>query len=354
MGAMGRILAWTFRIIFALVWVSTTASAQGANSDLTALSLDELMEVNVLSINALSTHTHIEGELMLGYKFMFMEMGGNRDGTRNISRSRVLRDFRVAPTAMRMQMHMSELMYAPTENWTLMTMVPYLRLSMDHVTRTGRRFSTTSEGIGDLKIKSLYTFYERYTDTSRHRLMLNTGLSVPTGSIDEKDDTPAGPNRDLPYPMQLGSGTFDLLPGVTYLGETDNWSWGGEVIPTIRLGENSNDYTLGNQYQLSVWATRLWTEWLSFSMRLDGQMWGDIDGAHPDLNPAMVPTADPTRRGGERLDLSLGLNMYVPRGLLKGQRLSIGYGFPLYQSLDGPQLETDWRLTVGWNVTWTF
>ena len=152
--------------------------------------------------------------------------------------------------------------------------------------------------------------------------------------------------------MQLGSGTYDLLAGLNYLGLTDNWSWGVRGLGTIRVGKNDNDYRLGDRWEISAWATRRWTDWLSNSVRLDGQTWGDIDGADPELNPAVVAPADPDRRAGTRLDLLFGVELFAPSGTLKGQRLGIEVGAPIYQSLDGPQLETDWRIGVGWQ--WIF
>jgi len=43
----------------------------------------------------------------------------------------------------------------------------------------------------------------------------------------------------------------------------------------------------------------------------------------------------------------IGLNFYVPRGLLKGNRLSIEGGVPLYQNLAGPNMAVDWIITAG-------
>ena len=71
-----------------------------------------------------------------------------------------------------------------------------------------------------------------------------------------------------------------------------------------------------------MWAARKLTDWLGGSLRLNASFQGNIDGADPDLNPQMVPTADPERRGGERLDFVPGLGVYVPRGLFAGQRLA--------------------------------
>jgi hypothetical protein len=331
-------------------YASGPAGAQPA--DLTGLSLQELMKVDVISINVLGSHIHPAGQWMLGYEGMFEHMDGNRSGTRRVSHDRVLEQYATAPTDMMMQMHMAMGMYAPTNNLTLMAMIPYIRKTMNHVTRDGARFKETSEGIGDLQLKGLYTLYA--DARFRHRLILNGGVSVPTGSIDEQD---FGPDRSLgrsrlEYPMQLGSGTVDLLPGVTYLGQTESWAWGAEFVPTVRLGRNPHHYTLGNRYRLSAWLGWKWTEWLGLSARLDGQLWENISGADRTLDTTDEPTKDPKAQGGRRLDALLGVNIYIPDGMLKGARLAVEAGAPLYQSLNGPQLQTDWIVHVG--VQWAF
>ena len=294
-------------------------------------------------ISVMGEHTHKAGEFMFSYRYMFMRMDGNRDGTEDLSDQEVLQQFPVTPTDMDMEMHMFGGMYAPTDDLTLMLMVPYVLKEMDHVTRTGVNFTTNSEGFGDLQLTALYNVLRQ----NRQRLHFNLGVSFPTGSIDERDDTPAGNNVRLPYPMQIGSGTFDLRPGVTYLGQADLVSWGAQASTILRLGENSNDYQLGDQYNLTGWIAGKWVDWLSTSLRLDFKTWGNINGADPLLNPMMIPTANPNLRGGERLDLGLGVNLYAPSGALKGTRLGVEFALPLVQSLDGPQLETDWHLTIG-------
>lgn len=57
-------------------------------------------------------------------------------------------------------------------------------------------------------------------------------------------------------------------------------------------------------------------------------------------------------QAGERVDLLLGLNFYVPSGPLRGTRIIVEGGLPIYERLDGPQLGLDWRLNVG--VTYAF
>jgi hypothetical protein len=284
---------------------------------------------------------------MVLYRYMFMDMDGNRDGTRRLNESNVFaKGFMVAPTLMTMQMHMAGVMYRHSNDLTLMAMLPYRLLSMDHVTMSGVRFTTQSDGIGDGRLMGRYVLHR----WKGQQLRFDAGVSFPTGSTNEKDDMPTGPNQKLPYPMQLGSGTFDLLPGIAYMGQTGAWSWGTQLGGTLRLGRNSEGYSLGEQLAVAVWGTRRWTNWLGTSLRFDGQKEGNIDGQDNDLNPRLVPTADPNRRARERVDVSLLVDLFGSKGLVQGHRLTAEVRRPIYQFLDGPQLETDWIFAVAWRL----
>ena len=298
-------------------------------------------------IGVMGDHMHEASTRMLSYRYMFMEMDGNRNKTDRLGTSDVLKDFRVTPTNMEMQMHMLGGMWAPTDHVTLMVMLPYVLMEMDHLTRMGGTFSTASEGFGDVKTMGLIRLYRK----GHHAVHLNAGISFPTGSIDEKDDTPMGRVR-LPYPMQLGSGTFDVLPGLTYLGHADALSWGAQALGIVRLGENDNDYTLGDRISGTLWGAYRWCEWFSNSLRVRAENWGNIDGADPRLDPTLVPTADPDRRGGSRVDLGIGAEIKGQSDWMEEHRLAVEWETPMYQDLDGPQLETDWVFTVGWQKLW--
>jgi hypothetical protein len=147
---------------------------------------------------------------------MPMRMTGNRDGTDELPAASVLARFPVAPLRMQMSMHMVGAMVAPSERLTLMGMLPIIDRAMDHRTRAGGQFATSAAGVGDIKLAALLRLFNR----DGQAMHVNLGLSVPTGAIDETDVTPASaPSAAvLPYPMQLGSGTWDVTPGVTLLG----------------------------------------------------------------------------------------------------------------------------------------
>ena len=275
---------------------------------------------------------------------MQMAMDGTRtDGTR-VAADEVLASFPVTPLRMPMTMYMVGVMYAPTDRVTLMGMVPVRRASMAHRTRRGAEFTTESGRIGDVQASALV----RLLDAARQRVHLNLGLGAPTGSIDERGDTPVATNVRLPYPMQSGGGTWDVRPGLTYLGQWGDWSWGAQGVGTVRLGENAYDYALGNRLATTAWWSRLLTDGASVSLRLGIDTWGNISGADATLNAGIVPNADPTRHAGTRADLGMGINLYALGGVLSGHRLALEVLAPVYQRLDGPQLEADWTVVVGW------
>ena len=261
---------------------------------------------------------------MLSYRFMHMRMDGNRDGTNDLSASDVLAlGYMATPTDMDVDMHMFGAMYAPFDWLTLMLMLPYVEKSMDHINAMGVRFQTDSNGIGDLQFTGLLRLWQN----EMHHVHLNAGFGFPTGSIDEKDYVPVPmmgfQKRRLPYPMQIGSGSYSLIPGLTYTGKTERWSWGAQALGTIYLDTSDHHYRVGNRFDGTAWLQRNWFRWLSTSARLKGSVWGNYSGADPSLNPAMVPTADPNLRGGSEIDLAPGVNLVLPLGPLGEHRIAV-------------------------------
>ena len=152
----------------------------------------------------------------------------------------------------------------------------------------------------------------------------------------------------LPYPMQIGSGTYDLIAGIGKVIHRKSGSSGVQIRGHFRIGENDDDYTVGNKYQATAWYSHRFSRRVSVSVRGLYQYQGDYNGSDPRYNMALninlVPTVDPDLRGGERLDLAVGLNWVLP----DGHRLALEYQRPVWQKLNGPQLGTDSVITMGW------
>jgi hypothetical protein len=317
-------------------------------------------------------HEHGAGGFMFEYKFMRMDMEGLSNGTNSVSSNNISAarmgatgpapgfNYRMSPTKMTMDMHMFMAMYGINDEISVMGMLHYLDNEMDMVMHMqmatgmpmGDMFgSMDTSGVGDSRVDIMYQM--------NGELTTSLGLSLPTGSIDEKitmrmDGTnfatgaamPSVVNGPMqaPYSMQLGSGTYDLVPAVTYNKSLGVWNIGGQATYILRIGENDNQYTLGDQLEITAWGTYAINPGFTLSSRINILDWDKIDGQDPRINPMMSPTSDPNASGGTRVDLLIGMSGHVNTHHM----LSIEIGVPVYQDLNGPQLETDILYGVGY------
>lgn len=316
----------------------------------------------------MADHAHSKGDWMISYRFMHMNMEGNRDGTNKLSPLDISGDFdnitgtgpttlRIVPTEMTMNMHMLGAMYGITENVTMMVMANYLDKEMEHITFAGAnadlelgRFTTNSQGWADTKISGVFNAYQN----GAHIVVAKAGLSLPTGSIKERGDIlnpmNATQNIRLPYAMQLGSGTYDLEPALTYTAHNGKLNWGAQYMGQIRLGENSQDYSLGDKHRLTSWGGYTWNDNIQTLVSLAAEHEGKINGRDTNI-AGPVQTADPDNYGGKRLELGLGLNLTGTEGLIKGHSIGIEATTPLHQDLNGPQMERNYSITAAYKVT---
>jgi len=321
-------------------------------------------------IAIMGDHTHAKGGWMFSYRFMRMDMDGMRHGNDRVSSAAVFANgYTVTPVSMTMEMHMFGVMYAPTDTLTLILMANYLETEMDHRINPdapamlfnvvgGDTFTTKTSGSGDLKVGGLYRFYL----SENRKAHCGLSLSLPTGSINEKDHTPRRgmppcfPKQQLPAPMQLGSGTYDLVPSLTFVQQFQDWSWGAQANIIIRLeSENENNYRLGNVFGFTSWAGYTISKWIAINTGFNYTHTGKLKGDQPDVDtigPAgrSVTTAFGENYGGDRLDAILGVNLYIPSGIFKDHRIAIDVRRPVWQDLNGYQLETDSVLTIGWQM----
>ncbi len=122
-------------------------------------------------------------------------------------------------------------------------------------------------------------------------------------------------------------------------------------MSTIRTGENDQDYRLGHENKLNIWAAKGFTfEW-SVSARLEVKNRQSTKGSDPRLMMAanMIPTANADFSGGDFAQLSAGVN-YVSNNnnWTNGHRLSFEYNQPVLQDLAGTQMKLDNSFTVAW------
>ena len=294
-------------------------------------------------IGVIGETTHGRGRFILSYRFQRQSFSGLMEGTNRLSGT--LQGFRVRPTSMDQDTHLFEALWSPFADLTLSVMLPYLHKVMSQVDQnSGQSYQTTSGGFGDLRVLALHqVFADRNT-----RVHLKFGLSFPTGSTTQSQVTPVsgGDLKRLPYAMQLGSGTVDLSPGATYNGAWYFLYWGAQADGVLRAGTNAEDYTLGNAYAVTGWLGGRLSDWFNASVRIDWNQWFNPEGQDALMAPVLSPAADAQLQAGQRLDVLVGIDLLLG-GALKGTRLSIEGGCPVYQDLKGPQLRTGWLLNAG-------
>jgi hypothetical protein len=346
---MNRLTVSFVGFVLLVFWINTTVWAtehskkEEPKQDVEDIQLESMLGIRYEGMH----HTHKAEEFMLGYHFSFMSMGGIRQGVRSIDTNQLLTSYMVAPLEMKMQMHMFHIMYGVSDWLTLSLMPMIMANEMSHINRMGAEFTTKSSGLGDLDLIGLVTLLADWD----YELYFDMGFSVPTGSINAKDTTPAGPSQKLPYPMQLGSGSLDLKTGMTFVAKLSNFYYGTHVGGVFRLHENSNNYRLGHQGNASLWASYRFFDWLEPFAKLHYNIWGNIQGADPDLNPMMVPTADPQNQGGQYFSIETGIGTRLELGDHDVLGLILQASFPFYQFLEGPQPEKDWQVSV--RLDWT-
>ncbi|MCB1189606.1 MAG: transporter [Leptospiraceae bacterium] len=310
-------------------------------------------------------HTHPKGQWVIDYRYMGMDMNkvyytnkpispyqvlygiffnpsvqmpvtglslptpGGFSGTLNLNSYRYMS----APVTMYMEMQMISAMYGLNDNLMLMIMIPYVRNAMEMVSNNFEKSNMGSKGIGDISISLTQKLYQKEI----HHIYLSMGVSIPTGSIDEKDYMPMMGKSKVPYNMQPGTGTFNVLPGVGYSGSLKVLSWGLQGNFVLRSGKNKNNYRFGNRYEATTWLAWKIFDWLSASARVSYTKWDNLIGMDSELDLAMDPQNDPYKQGGKRLDVLLGFNLLLFHKL----RLGMEYGKPIYQHLNGPQMATN-------------
>ncbi|MFQ3197029.1 MAG: hypothetical protein ACI8R9_000429 [Paraglaciecola sp.] len=338
-------------VILSLILLSFDAYTQSTPTEFAEMSFEDLF---ALSIDDEGNSKEKITPWSFVYQFKLAEFEGYLDDDKSLSNDYVLwspgdirndKNFPIIPTTITQKAHLVTIGYQFSLQWQGHLTLPYISQSTDHISIVGNynAFTINSSGYGDTVLSTSYKLLETQSSTS----WLSMGISLPTGSIDEKGDTPRAPgDQQLPYTMQIGSGTYDFPFQLTYqnIGKHD---FNVSLAATIRTGINDRNYRLGNSYSL---ASRYRFE-LSPNLQTfiggEAQYTQAINGQD---NALLVPAAfiypasitNPKYFGGKKISLKTGFNWR----LSEQYSLSIQVSKPLYQYLNGPQPKEKWRANI--------
>jgi hypothetical protein len=310
----------------------------------------------------------------------FMHMDGLLDGTSSVGTAALLgppngTTYMAVPTSMDMRMVSLSAGYSFTDDLFAGLMFMWMDKEMDMrfnsamATATGRSgFTMQSAGMGDTMLMTKVRLFADDPLIPTRQASLLMGLSLPTGSIDEKNRThPLALRRaeQLPYGMQLGSGTFDPTLGLLYQGSASPWWWGANLTGTWRLYDNARDYRLGNRYALDLYSMRQFRHDALVQFQLNAEHQGRIGGVMDEFASGLSGWADSTRDDGASTNSNPmtplwatdhygGTKVFATAGFQWQPRsmhiIDLSFQVPVYQNLNGPQLEEAWRAMLTWYV----
>ena len=223
--------------------------------------------------------------------------------------------------------------YAPQgSDWGFSAQVPWF----------DRYHTTLAEG--DTEVSSSHTkslgdvrLLARYRGLSEDKSVgVQLGVKLPTGSI--HDNFISGPQQGEPLDrgLQPGTGTTDLLVGAYTFGAMNrDWDWFGEAILQQPL-DSREDFKPGTGLNVTLGARYMSLE----NVRPQIQVNARIEGREKGLN------ADVDNSGATLVYLSPGVNVKLT------DSASL-YGYvqvPIYQRVNGLQIEPRWSASVGVHI----
>lgn len=358
---MNILKRWCSVLLFVVLNIQYVSAQSDSLSSFNCVSC--MCKEDATPAGVMISHVHPKGELMLSYRYMNMAGRGLQDNGTSISNDQVYNQYLMSSDRMHMDMHMLMAMYGLTRKITLMAMFDYNSSSMNMKSPSGSSHmmmmdgvmmmmpggdmpDMKSSGFGDVKITGLYSLL----DNVNHHVLVSAGISVPTGSIQTKGNASSMyPGSRMPYMMQHGSGTWDVLPGLTYTFQKNKIIASSQVYSTIRTGYNVVGYKLGNAISFNDWFAYHWLKWLSTSLRGEVNVTGPIKGSDPSLYIYNDPSANYMNYGGTSAWAHAGVNTYFKTGFINN-KIGIEFGLPVYQNSNGIQPALYYSTTFNYSI----
>ncbi|RFC49979.1 MAG: hypothetical protein DUW69_000795 [Verrucomicrobia bacterium] len=269
--------------------------------------------------------------LEAGLRFEYFDQTELRSGTNSVNRSGLI--FPAAEEIQQRTLNRNtwlDLNYGLNSSWAIAASFPFH--DRFHTTMAGGDTdisSSRTSGFGDVRLLARYQ-----RPHSRRSFTVQFGFKLPTGRFDQTfaDGPQAGEKLDRG--LQLGTGTTDLLAGVAWFSRpADNLGCFASVMFDQPLSARagflpSASVTLSSGVR---WlnSSRL-TPQLQLNLKAEGREHG--------------PEADVANSGGTLAYLSPGITVEVTTR----SSAFVFVQLPVYQRVNGLQLEPQWLLTVGW------
>lgn len=283
------------------------------------------------------------GALEFHYRFQTMGFEGIQLSTVPLFIDEVLDFYATTPFERSDRTYGVQLTYGLSDRLSLLGTIAWLDKSRSLVNEEFF-IETESSGVSDVAVEALFGVWDR----NAVKVHLHGGVEIPVGAIDQRDDLLDANDQVLPYEMQLGTGSISIVPGITAQIQNGAGTVGAQVKGRIRVNDNDRDYRLGDEVEGGVWLDYRINRFFSINSGARFRSWGTIQGLDAEQDPTRDPGEDGVFSGGERVDMPLGLSIWMPEGTLAGHRLQVEYVFPVHQDYDAFRLTADKGVTIAW------
>lgn len=272
----------------------------------------------------MKNHVHTKNTFMVGYSMQYAKTKGLYNQTD--AEAQAL--YHSTPDEMSMKMHMLDFMYGVTDRLNVGIMPQFMTMDMKHYhVHTDDHGWHDSQGFGDTKIHATYEVVKP--------VLASLGFSLPTGSISMQSN-----GSQQAYMMQTGSGSYELLPTLTYVKNYRTVDFGVQTNASIKLNDNAHGYKFGNSYNVTAWAGKNFNHFFGSHIRLDYTNVERIQGWDSSLDASKTAVNNPALQFREVTTAFLGANFYTPNGI----KFLLEGGVPLYQNLGQGTLKNSYSV----------
>lgn len=221
--------------------------------------------------------------------------------------------------------------FSPAPNWGLTVQLPwYDRPHATYDEGETELSHSRSQGIGDLRLLARYQGFD-----PQHSRGIQFGLKLPTGRFtDTFDDGPLASER-VDRGLQPGTGTTDLLLGAYAFGAlAPRWDYFAHALLQQPLDSRSG-FRPGTGVNLNAGVRFVGSNRVQPQLQVNARIEGRESGVNAD-----------------RADSGATLVYFSPGVTLKFSRRLSAFAFvqaPLYQRVNGLQIEPRWSISVGAN-----
>ena len=223
--------------------------------------------------------------------------------------------------------------YTSSGAWGVAVELPYIDRDHSTLVDPDTEVSTShASGLGDVRLLGRY----QLMSTHSQNFSVQLGLKLPTGQF--RQTFAAGPQAGtlLDRGLQLGTGTTDALVGASYFTRfNERFGAFASALLDQPLAQR-DDFIPSSSLGLNAGLRLLTTGWLSPQLQINSRLDSREHGA----------MADTANSGGTFLYLSPGATMEI------GERVNayVFFQLPIYQNVNGLQLEPKWLLSTGLSV----